>query len=125
MLIKILVLSIGLILPFYQTNELLIKYKNIKSFQESFEVIIEFPNMTKKNELFIKEKIKELNPNEAYYCEDLKLFLLKFSSIEIKDSSEIEKMLISANLKLKFYFKTGTTLDQIKTNYQTTKLFTE
>ncbi len=125
MLLKVFVLSIGLIFSHYETRQLLIRNHFIKSTQTSFEVIIEFPQITKKNEQFIKEKIKALNPIEVYYCEDLKLFLLKFSSIEIKDNSEIEKMLISANLKLKFYFKTGTTLDQIKTNYQTTKLFTE
>jgi hypothetical protein len=122
MLLKIFILSISLFFSFYQTDHLLMKHQSIKSFQTSNEIIIEFPQLTKKNEQLIKEKIKQLNPIEAYYCEDLKLFLLKFSSIEIKDSSEIEKMLISANLKLKFYFKTGTTVEQIFSKYSTEKI---
>jgi hypothetical protein len=122
MLLKVFVLSIGLIFSHYETRQLLIRNHFIKSTQTSFEVIIEFPQITKKNEQFIKEKIKALNPIEVYYCEDLKLFLLKFSSIEIKDNSEIEKMLISANLKSKFDFKIGTTIEQILSKYPTEKL---
>lgn len=122
MLLKVFVLSIGLIFSHYETRQLLIRNHFIKSNQTSFEVIIEFPQITKKNEQFIKEKIKALNPIEVYYCEDLKLFLLKFSSIEIKDNSEIEKMLISANLKSKFDFKIGTTIEQILSKYPTEKL---
>ncbi len=122
MRLKVFVLSIGLIFSHYQTRQLLIRNHFIKSTQTSFEVIIEFPQITKKNEQFIKEKIKALNPIEVYYCEDLKLFLLKFNSVEIKDSSEIEKMLISANLKSKFDFKIGTTIEQILSKYPTEKL---
>jgi hypothetical protein len=122
MLLKVFVLSIGLIFSHYETRQLLIRNHFIKSTQTSFEVIIEFPQITKKNEQFIKEKIKALNPIEVYYCEDLKLFLLKFSSIEIKDNSEIEKMLISANIKSKFDFKIGTTIEQILSKYPTEKL---